>query len=106
MAKKFQRRKENFTCEKCGIDVIGDGYTDHCPACLWSKHVDINPGDRASTCHGAMEPTAVEGTTEKYGILYKCARCGVTHRVKTHTHDSADAIIALAAKRAKAFSQS
>jgi len=44
--KKFQKRIENFTCEKCGLFVKGTGYTDHCPNCLWSKHMDINPGDR------------------------------------------------------------
>ena len=26
----------------------GNGYTNHCPKCLWSKHVDINPGDRGA----------------------------------------------------------
>jgi Zn finger protein HypA/HybF involved in hydrogenase expression len=36
--KNFVRRKENFICEACGKKVTGDGYTDHCPACLWGKH--------------------------------------------------------------------
>ena len=99
--KKFQRRIEDFICEKCGTHVSGDGYTDHCPSCLWSKHVDVNPGDRASVCEGAMEPTAVEGTTPNYVILYRCVRCGHTHRVKVHALDSADALIALADKRAR-----
>jgi len=57
--KKFKRTKENFTCENCGFLVEGDGYTNHCPRCLWSKHVDINPGDRCSNCFGMMEPIDV-----------------------------------------------
>ena len=58
--KRFNRRIEDFTCEHCGTEVHGNGYTNHCPNCLWSKHVDINPGDRAADCGGLMEPIAVE----------------------------------------------
>ncbi|MBI5003468.1 RNHCP domain-containing protein [Candidatus Kaiserbacteria bacterium] len=99
-AKKFQRRKEDFVCTKCGTTVVGDGYTDHCPACLWSKHVDINPGDRASNCLGLMQPIATEGTGPVYTILYSCTLCSQKHRVKMHKSDSVDAIIALAQARA------
>lgn len=53
--KKFQRTTENFVCEKCGFIVEGNGYTNHCPNCIWSKHVDIHPGDRASLCGGTYE---------------------------------------------------
>ena len=44
-AKKFTMKDENFICEVCGSDVKKLGYTarDHCPNCLCSKHVDINP---------------------------------------------------------------
>ena len=40
---KFKRKKENFVCENCGAEVKGDGFTNHCPKCLYSKHVDIFP---------------------------------------------------------------
>ena len=30
--KKFQRNKEDFICEKCGLEVEGNGYTNHCIA--------------------------------------------------------------------------
>ena len=43
----FTRKVEDFTCEHCGREVHGNGYTNHCPHCLHSKHVDVNPGDRA-----------------------------------------------------------
>ncbi|MFN2146641.1 MAG: RNHCP domain-containing protein, partial [Anaerolineales bacterium] len=36
---KFQRRIEYFICEHCGAEVSGVGFTNHCPVCLWSKHV-------------------------------------------------------------------
>jgi len=98
--KKFQRRIEDFMCAKCGAEVAGDGYTDHCPRCLWSKHVDTNPGDRASACLGMMKPVAIEGATPAYAILYQCERCPHTHRVKVHRRDDVNAIIALAHARA------
>ncbi|MBR6751902.1 MAG: RNHCP domain-containing protein, partial [Alphaproteobacteria bacterium] len=46
--KQFVKRVENFTCAHCGAEVFGNGYTNHCPKCLWSRHVDNNPGDRMS----------------------------------------------------------
>jgi hypothetical protein len=93
--KKFQRNKEDFTCERCGFAVVGDGYTNHCPKCLWCKHVDINPGDRAATCGGLMEPVdaALEG--EGYVILHRCAECGFERRNKVAKEDDFDVILEL-----------
>ena len=44
--KKFNMIDESFICENCGKKVTKLGYTarDHCPYCLYSKHLDINPG--------------------------------------------------------------
>lgn len=55
---------------------MGDGYTNHCPKCLWSKHVDINPGDRLSDCGGLMKPIGVEAGKGKYKLINKCLSCG------------------------------
>ena len=73
--KNFQRTKENFTCNNCGFFVKGDGYTNHCPKCLWSRHVDINPGDRAETCGGMMRPIGVEKIKKGFDIIYRCEKC-------------------------------
>ena len=54
MSKLFERNVEDFVCTVCGQQVEGNGYTNHCPKCLSSLHVDINPGDRASSCYGVM----------------------------------------------------
>ena len=75
-ASKFSKVKENFTCEHCGFNVVGSGYTNHCPRCLWSKHVDVNPGDRASQCNGMMEPISLEQKAGEYRILHRCIQCG------------------------------
>ena len=92
----FQKRVEDFVCEKCGAVVQGTGYTNHCPQCLWSKHVDIEPGDRAALCGGMMEPVRVEGTAAEYVIRYRCSRCGYEHRNKAVPEDSIDALITIA----------
>lgn len=73
--KKFQRKKENFICENCGRKVKGNGYTNHCPNCLWSKHVDINPGDRLGKCRGLMEPIGIEMKNGENKIRHRCVRC-------------------------------
>lgn len=93
--KKFQRQIEDFVCEKCGKEVKGDGYTDHCPRCLRSKHVDVNPGDRRSKCNGLMEPIGVEVKSDKYIIHYRCVKCRFEHRIKSAPDDNFDDIIKL-----------
>lgn len=75
--KKFRKIKEDFVCENCGKKVKGDGFTNHCPKCFYSKHVDIFPGDRLEECHGKMEPWDIEvGKGGKYIIIHKCQKCG------------------------------
>lgn len=75
-SKKFTRKIEDFACEHCGREVVGNGYTNHCPACLWSKHVDKNPGDREEKCGGLMKPVGSEKKGETYMINHECVRCG------------------------------
>lgn len=93
--KKFQRNIENFTCEKCGAEVTGDGYTNHCPKCLWSKHVDVNPGDRRATCGGLMKPTSVDKDGPDYILKHACMTCGHTKPNKVSKEDDFDTIIAI-----------
>lgn len=93
MQKKFQRMTEDFACEKCGANVFGNGYTNHCPECLWSKHVDINPGDRAATCGGLMEPVSVEKKGDAWNIIQKCVGCGFVRKNKADENDDFEKII-------------
>lgn len=92
-SKKFQRRIENFICEKCGTEVQGNGYTDHCPACLWGKHVDVNPGDRAASCGGMMKPIRAEVKSGKYLLYYICKKCGHKFKVKSAKDDNFEVLI-------------
>lgn len=87
--KNFIRKKEDFTCEVCGASVIGSGYTNHCPNCLWSKHVDQDvPGDRNSTCKDLMEPVEVEIKAGKYTLTHRCQKCGKVSKNKSEENDN------------------
>ena len=76
MSQTFIKTTEDFTCEHCGAKVVGDGYTNHCPICLWSKHVDIHPGDRASDCLGLMRPVSFVKKGEEIILTHRCEKCG------------------------------
>jgi len=95
----FIKRVEDFNCEHCGAAVVGNGYTNHCPVCLWGKHVDVDPGDRAATCGGLMEPIALEGSSPHYVILHRCVRCGRERRNGAAQNDAEAALLALAKRR-------
>ena len=87
---------EDFDCENCGAHVVVDGYTNHCPKCLWSKHVDIEPGDRAETCGGMMEPVRLEGSTPAYRIVHRCVRCRTERNNSVRKEDDPVTILELA----------
>ena len=101
--KRFTKRVEDFTCAHCGAHVTGNGYTNHCPHCLYSRHVDNNPGDRASDCGGMMAPIAVEKVGNDFIITHKCERCGKTIRQRTSPDDDMDTIIAISADNSFVF---
>jgi len=73
---------ENFICENCEKQIKTLDYSarDHCPYCLYSKHLDINPGDRLNKCEGLMKPIGVEKFKNSYKIIYKCVKCNRTHK--------------------------
>jgi hypothetical protein len=91
----FTRRTEDFVCVYCGTLIKGNGYTNHCSRCLWSTHVDVDPGDRAEMCGGLMEPIALEGSTSHEKIRFRCLSCGVERVNKVSPHDEREALLAL-----------
>ena len=83
--KRFTKNDNGFICKNCGREVLPLGYTsrNHCPFCLCSLHVDINPGDRANDCGGILRPIKAEPDPKKgYVIIHKCDRCGAVVRNK------------------------
>jgi len=95
--KKFNMIDEEFICEYCQKQVPTLNYTarDHCPNCLYSKHVDIMPGDRANKCHGLLEPIGIEKFKNTYKIIYKCQKCHQIHKNIIANDDNYDLIIKL-----------
>lgn len=82
-----------FPCVHCNKLIsdnpsMGTSHRNHCPYCLWSKHVDEKrPGDRLSYCNGSMKPIGLTFKKEgwdKYGtlkqgelmIVHVCTNCG------------------------------
>jgi len=88
---------------RCGLDVPldapGTAHRNHCPSCLWSRHVDNEPGDRASDCFGSMEPIAitVRGDGE-WVLIHQCKSCGTIHANRSAGDDNALLLLRIAVK--------
>ncbi|MBO4453117.1 MAG: RNHCP domain-containing protein [Clostridia bacterium] len=96
--KLFTKNDNGFICEHCGKEVPPLGYSsrNHCPFCLYSKHVDVNPGDRSADCGGLMRPYEVNVDSKKgFVITHKCEKCGALRRNKMQSDDDADLLIKL-----------
>ena len=96
-------RDETFICDNCSKNVEKLNYTarDHCPYCLYSKHVDIMPGDRLNECKGLLQPIAIEKFKNTYKIVYKCLRCNQIHKNIVANDDNMDLIIELTTNNIK-----
>lgn len=90
---KFQKKVEDFICENCGFSVQGTGYTNHCPKCFYSKHVDINPGDRSANCGGLMPTIGLDYREGVYILIQQCEKCFVLKRIKMQEGDSFDTLV-------------
>ena len=99
--KLFSKNDNFFVCEHCGKDVLPLNYTsrDHCPYCLHSKHVDINPGDRLNDCKGLLEPIGIEKFKDTYKIVYKCEKCKKLHKNIMANDDDMNLIIELSIEK-------
>lgn len=88
--KKFKKCLEDFICQNCGYKVKGNGFTNHCTQCLYSLHVDINPGDRSAHCAGLMEPIDYFAKNGQNIIVHKCQKCKFTRNNKVASNDNVD----------------
>ena len=95
--KKFNMIDEEFICENCNKKIEKLNYTarDHCNYCLYSKHVDIMPGDRMNNCKGLLIPVGIEKFKNTYKIIYKCQKCNQIHKNIIANDDDFDKIIEL-----------
>ena len=94
---------DSFRCVNCRLDVPTDApgtqHRNHCPACLWSRHVDDRPGDRAADCGSGMEPIAiaVRGKGE-WVIIHRCTGCGELDANRSAGDDSPLLLLRLAVR--------
>ncbi len=102
--KNFTKNDSGFICVNCKKQVLPLKYTsrDHCPFCLCSIHIDINPGDRLNTCLGLLVPTDLEFNQNKgYVLKYKCQKCGKVHSNKTAEDDNKEQLLKVSNKTYK-----
>ena len=94
------KNDQEFICENCKKEVKKLNYTsrDHCPYCLFSKHVDIVPGDRENPCKGILEPIGYTFSSGKEQIIYECRKCNKRVKNITAEDDNRDEIILLSSK--------
>ncbi len=93
---------DSFRCRNCRLDVPmaapGTKHRNHCPTCLWSRHVDGDrPGDRAADCAAVMEPLAVSVREDgEWALVHRCAGCGTVRLNRIAGDDNPLALTRLA----------
>ena len=94
---------QTFRCRHCRLDVPldapGTNHRNHCPNCLWSRHLDDFPGDRDAECGSSMEPIAitVRGSGE-WILIHRCQCCHVIHLNRTAADDNPLLLLRLAVR--------
>ncbi len=101
-----ERQFGDFRCQHCQWHVSaapalsGVNNRNHCPYCLWSKHVDLHAaGDRLNACKGRMQPLALtfkrrhkQYASRQLGelmLVHQCTACGVLSLNRLAADDSA-----------------
>lgn len=104
--------EQSFTCVRCHLpitcapSVAGVHNRNHCPRCLWSRHMDWRaPGDRLSNCRAPMEPIGLttKRSRNRYArerdgelmLVHRCAGCGKLSLNRIAADDSAEDLLAL-----------
>jgi hypothetical protein len=83
--------EDGFLCKHCNTYITSASFPsgvknrNHCPCCLWSRHMDWREaGDRLSACKALMKPIGltVKTTSKKYGsgwgelmLIHLCTEC-------------------------------
>ena len=96
----------DFTCQHCRRFVSANAFLagaqnrNHCPYCLWSRHLDLfEPGDRLAACKAGMRPVAlsVKRSRKKYAprsgelmLVHQCTDCGKLSINRIAADDIAD----------------
>ena len=109
---KSQARNWNadFRCLHCGYPVSANsilsavGHRNHCPYCLWSRHMDLlAAGDRLSACKAPMRPLGLifKRANKKYSqlgsgelmLVHICTDCGRVSLNRIAADDDVDCLL-------------
>ena len=77
----FTMINESFLCENCDKEIWKHptwSARNHCPHCLYSKHLDWSmPWDRLSNCASLMQPIWIDHKKNKWIMIkHRCIKCG------------------------------
>lgn len=103
---------QDFTCGHCRFPVTtlrrlaGVLNRNHCPFCLWSRHLDLyRPGDRLSACKAPMRPVGLtlKQARKRYGredqgelmLIHICTDCGKVSINRIAADDDSEQILAI-----------
>ncbi len=98
---RFATPSQDFRCRHCKVLVgelpSGGRQRNHCPFCLYSRHVDgSRPGDRASDCGGSMEPLgAFVRPKGEHVLVHRCLSCGFERHNRIAADDDFDLVLTL-----------
>ena len=97
-----------FKCGHCHVFISAEAILsgvnnrNHCPYCLWSKHLDLyQAGDRLAACKSLMRPVglALKRTHKKYGravgelmLVHLCVDCGKVSLNRIAADDDVDKV--------------
>ncbi len=101
----YKNENNAFVCGNCGRGVLaaqsGTLNRNHCPECLWSRHVDLRTGDRMSVCRGMMEPIGIwVKKDEEWSLIHRCVKCGFIRANRIAGDDNNEELMSLASKPA------
>jgi hypothetical protein len=100
-APRWETREHTFKCVQCRRFVApvpsGGRHRNHCPFCLFSRHVDADrPGDRLSDCGARMAPVGIYARLSGEAVLvHRCLGCGVERHNRMAADDDDDLVVAL-----------
>lgn len=104
---RIARRRRNsrsgedvFRCRHChhliGPLPSGGHHRNHCPMCLYSRHVDNTIGDRLSECRARMEPIGFfQRPNGEYVLVHRCLGCGLERFNRIAADDNFDFMLTL-----------
>lgn len=96
----MKENTERYQCPNCGWTSSKEQekeHLDHCPNCLCSLHLDNEPGDRESRCHGTMEPIGVwVRKNGEWAVIHRCRKCGKIGSNRVAADDNPMKLMALA----------